>query len=140
MNMFNAKAIRAMTVCLVLAVSPLGVRADDERQSLEELRNTVVNLLQALVDQGVITKEKAQQMVKAAQDKAAADAAAVAKADEGAVRVPYVPQIVKDEIAKQVAEEVKPAVVANVEKDAKSEGWGVPGALSDWLKRTRITG
>ena len=78
--------------------------AADERQSLEELRNTVVNLLQALVDQGVISREKAQQMVKAAQDKAAADAAAVAKSDEGAVRVPYVPQIVKDEIAKQVAE------------------------------------
>jgi len=139
--MFNAKAIRAMTACLVLAVSPLAVcRADDERQSLEELRNTVVNLLQALVDQGVITKEKAQQMVKAAQDKAAADAAAVVKADEGAVRVPYVPQIVKDEIAKQVEQEVKPAVVAGVVQEAKDEKWGIPGALADWLTRTRFYG
>jgi hypothetical protein len=88
----------------------------------------------------VISREKAQQMVKAAQEKAAADAAAVAKADEGAVRVPYVPQIVKDEIAKQVAEEVKPAVVADVVKDAKTEKWGVPGALPDWLTRTRVYG
>jgi hypothetical protein len=141
MNMLNAKALRSMTACLLLATAPLVVcRADDERQSLEELRNTVVNLLQALVDQGVITREKAQQMVKAAQDKAAADAAAVAKADEGAVRVPYVPQIVKDEIAKQVEQEVKPEVVAGVVKEAKDEKWGVPGALADWLTRTRLYG
>ena len=81
-------------------------------------------------------------MVKAAQEKAAQRDAGRrrAKADEGAVRVPYVPQIVKDEIAKQVAEQVKPDVVADVVKEAKTEKWGVPGALADWLTRTRISG
>jgi hypothetical protein len=139
--MFNAKVLWAALASLAITLAPaIACRAADERQSLEELRNTVVNLLQALVDQGVITREKANQMVKAAQDKAAADAAAVAKADEGAVRVPYVPQIVKDEIAKQVAEEVKPGVVADVLSEAKTEKWGVPGALPDWLTRTRISG
>ena len=139
--MFNAKVLRIATALLALTLAPaIASRAADERQSLEELRNTVVNLLQVLVDQGVLTREKAAQMVKAAQDKAAADAAAVAKADEGAVRVPYVPQIVKDEIAKQVADEVKPAVVADVISEAKTEKWGVPGALADWLTRTRLTG
>jgi hypothetical protein len=141
MSMFNAKVLWAAAVSTVLMLVPaIACRAADERQSLEELRNTVVNLLQALVDQGVISREKAAQMVKAAQDKAAADAAAVAKADEGAVRVPYVPQIVKDEIAKQVAEEVKPSVVADVINEAKTEKWGVPGALADWLTRTRLSG
>jgi hypothetical protein len=141
MSMFNAKVLWAAAASTVLMLAPaIACRAADERQSLEELRNTVVNLLQALVDQGVISREKAAQMVKAAQDKAAADAAAVAKADEGAVRVPYVPQIVKDEIAKQVAEEVKPGVVADVINEAKTEKWGVPGALADWLTRTRLSG
>jgi hypothetical protein len=140
MNMFKAKVWRATTALVALALAPALASQADERQSLEELRNTVVNLLQALVDQGVISREKAQQMVKAAQDKAAADAAAVAKADEGAVRVPYVPQIVKDEIAKQVAEEVKPGVVADVVKEAKEEKWGVPGALPEWLTRTHLYG
>ena len=141
MNMFTAKLLRASMASLALGIAPVAAcLAADERQSLEELRNTVINLLQALVDQGVITREKAEQMVKSAQDKAAADAAAAAKADEGAVRVPYVPQIVKDEIAKQVAEQVKPAVVADVVKEAKTEKWGVPGALADWLTRTRISG
>jgi hypothetical protein len=139
--MFTAKLLRAMAASIALAAAPVvACLAADERQSLEELRNTVVNLLQALVDQGVMTREKAAQLVKAAQDKAAADAAAVAKADEGAVRVPYVPQIVKDEIAKQVAEQVKPDVVADVVKEAKTEKWGVPGALADWLTHTRISG
>ncbi|HTV96599.1 MAG TPA: putative porin [Steroidobacteraceae bacterium] len=138
--MYRASFLPAMIACLTLALAPvMSALAADERQSLEELRNTVINLLQALVDQGVITREKADQMVKAAQAKAAADAAALAKEDEGAVRVPYVPQIVKDEIAKQVAEEVKPQVVAGVVDQAKTEGWGVPGALADWLKRTRLS-
>src|ERR1700735_3577001 len=121
MSMGKAKFLTAMSF-LTLALAPVAGRAADERQSLEELRNTVINLLQGLVEQGVITREKADQMVKAAPAK---DAAAVAKSDEGAVRVPYVPQIIKDEIAKQVAEEVKPAVVADVVKDAKMEQWGV---------------
>jgi hypothetical protein len=141
MNTITAKFLRASMMTLSLALAPVVTgMAADERQSLEELRNTVINLLQVLVDQGVISKEKAAQMVKAAQDKAGADAAAVAKSDDGAVRVPYVPQIVKDEIAKQVAEQVKPAVVADVVNEAKTEKWGVPGALADWLTRTRISG
>jgi hypothetical protein len=143
-NTLRTRPWRLLTALLALTalsnVPVQGSYAADERQSLEELRNTVINLLQALVDQGVISKEKAAQMVKAAQDKAAADAAAVAKADEGAVRVPYVPQIVKDEIAKQVAEQVQPGVVAAVVKDAKTEKWGVPGALPEWLTRTRVSG
>jgi hypothetical protein len=131
----------AALLSLALSVAPFAAPlAADERQSLEELRNTVINLLQALVDQGVISKEKAAQMVKQAQDKAAADAAALAKSEEGAVRVPYVPQVVQDQIAKQVAEEVKPAVVADVVKEAKDEQWGVPGALPDWIRDTRISG
>ncbi len=139
--MWNPRILRAVAAALALAIAPtLACHAEDERQSLEELRNTVVNLLQALVEQGVITKEKAQQMVQAAQAKVARESGATAKDEEGAVRVPYVPQIVKDEIAKQVAEEVKPGVVADVVKEAKTEGWGVPGALADWLKHTRITG
>jgi Putative porin len=141
MNMLTAKFLRASMASLALALAPaVACLAADERQSLEELRNTVINLLQTLVDQGVITREKAEQMVKSAQEKAAASAAAVAKSDEGAVRIPYVPQIVKDEIAKEVAEQVKPGVVADVVSEAKTEKWGVPGALADWLTRTRISG
>jgi hypothetical protein len=145
---WNHRLGAAVAVALALA-SPGLYAAEEptERQSLEEIRNTVVNLLRALVDKGLMTREQAEQLVKQAQDKAAADAAtkaaqdaATAKADEGAVRVPYIPQIVKDEISKQVAQEVKPAVVEDVVKEAKAEKWGVPAALPDWLSRVKVFG
>jgi hypothetical protein len=139
---------RAVAGALVL-LAPAAYGADSaaEKQSMAELRNTVVNMLQALVDKGLLTREQAQQLVKQAQDKAAADAATaaakdaqVAKDEQNAVRVPYVPQIVKDEISKQVATEVKPAVVADVVKEAKAEGWGVPASLPEWLSRVKVFG
>jgi hypothetical protein len=118
-----------------------------QQQSVDELRDTLVNLLQALVDKGLLTREQAQALVKRAQDKAAADAAAnaarnaaQAQEEQNAVRVPYVPQIVQDQISQQVAEQIKPAVVAQVVQDAKDQRWGVPGALPDWLSRVRVFG
>jgi hypothetical protein len=135
-----------VAAALILALGAPAVPAADattEQQSLEEVRNTVINLLQALVDKGLITREQAQALVKQAQDKAAADAAKnaqAAKEEENAVRVPYVPQIVKDEISKQVAEEVKPQVVQSVVAEAKTERWGVPGALPDWISRVHPFG
>ena len=150
--MFSPRALRVATALLTLALGPPTVcHADDERQSLEELRNTVINLLQALVDKGLLTREQAQQLVRQAQDKAAADAAAAAananatqaanaEEEKNAVRVPYVPQIVKDEISKQVAQEVQPSIVADVLQQAKKDGWGVPGGLPEWLARVRVFG
>jgi hypothetical protein len=140
----------AAAAAVALAVSSPTLRAADdaaERQSLDEVRNTVINMLQALVDKGLLTREQAQALVKQAQDKAAADAAAAAaknaaqaKEEQNAVRVPYVPQIVKDEISKEVAQQVEPSVTQDVVQQAKTEGWGVPGALPEWLSRVRVFG
>lgn len=135
-----SRFLRAAIAVACLAATPLVARAASEQQNLEELRNTVVNLLQALVDQGVMSRDKATELVKRAQEKAAADTATAAKADEGAIRVPYVPQVVRDEISKQVAQEVRPGVVSDVVERARQERWGVPGALPDWLSRVRVTG
>ena len=129
----------AVAACL-LASSTAPAYAGSEQKSLEELRNTVVNRLQALVDQHVITAEQAAKMVQQAQEKATKDTATAEARDAGAVRVPYVPQIVKDEIAKQVEEAVKPKVVEDVVAAAATQGWGVPGALPEWLGHVRATG
>src|SRR3974390_892797 len=77
----------------------------DETQSLEELRNTVINLLQGLVKKGVLTQEQAQAMVADAQAKAEAEAkakTAQAEAEKGAVRVTHVPVIVRQQIEDEV--------------------------------------
>jgi hypothetical protein len=134
---------------MAAVLAPALAIADEasDRQSLEVVRNTVVNLLQALVAKGLLTREQADQMVKQAQDKAATDAATtaeknaqVAREESNAIRVPYVPQIVKDEISKQVAEEVTPGVVTQVVQQARDEKWGIPAALPDWLSRVRVFG
>jgi hypothetical protein len=146
MKLFPSRA-GILLVAALLAVTPAFAADSAEEQSLTELRNTVVNLLQALVEKGLLTREQAQQLVKQAQDKAAAEAAAKAaknaeqaKEDQNAVRVPYVPQIVKDEISKEVAQTVGPSVVADVKEQAKKEGWGVPAALPEWLSRVKVFG
>ncbi len=138
----------AVAAALILGSSPGAFASEGvDEQSLGELRNTIVNLLQAMVDKGLLTKEQAELLVKQAQTKAAADAqaraaqnAAQAKEEAGAVRVPYVPQIVKDEISKQVEKEVTPTVVAGVVAQAKQEKWGIPGALPEWMSRVRVYG
>jgi hypothetical protein len=143
MSWSHRRGVAAAVALLVLAPALAVAEPQGEAQSLEELRNTVINLLQALVEKGLLTREQAQALVKQAQDKAAADAAKnaqVEKGEENAVRVPYVPQIIKDEISKQVAEEVKPQVVESVVAEAKTEKWGVPGALPEWLSRVRPFG
>jgi hypothetical protein len=113
----------------------------------DELRNTLINLLEALVQKGVLTREQAQGLVADAQAKAAAaakeqstkDAADAAEA-RSAVRVTYVPQIVKDQIETDVANQVSKQVATQVVQTAKSQGWGVPGALPDWIRNVRVYG
>lgn len=131
-----------------LYAGPVAAASDQQdKQSVEVLRDTVINLLQALVQQGVITRQQAENMVKSAQAKANADLAAEQarqaqekKEEQGAVKVPYVPQIIQQKIANQVAAQVQPAVTSDVLKEAKKEGWGVPGALPDWIRKVRVAG
>ncbi len=141
----SAKSLRtaAFVIAAQLGCASAIAAQSDEARSLNELRNTVVNLLQTLVERGVVTREQAEAMVNAAQQKAATDAAATAaqeQAEAGAVRVPYVPEIVKEEIRKQVAAELAPQVTKDVIQQAQDEQWGVPAALPDWIKRVRWGG
>ena len=135
----------AGAVCLGIVLAPAAALAQSagapDQQAMLELRNTVVNLLQGLVQRGIITQDDAQKMVADAQSKAQTEVAARSaqeKAEEGAVRVTYVPDTVKDEIAAEVAKDVAPTVVDDVVTRAKDEGWGVPGALPSWVRNLDV--
>ncbi len=141
----SAKSHRIVAFTLAAQACCAGALAapSQEERNLNELRNTVVNLLQTLVERGVVTRDQAEAMVSAAQKKAGDDAATTEtqdKAEANAVRVPYVPEIVKDEIRKQVMAELAPEVTKNVVEQAQSEQWGVPAALPDWVRRVRWYG
>ena len=110
----------------------------DERESLESLRQTTRALIDALVEQGVLSREKADALVRAAEQKAQAAVAAspapkpsVTPDGKPVLRVPYVPESVRA----QIRDEVKEEVVAQ----ARAERWGVPNAPA-WVNNIKIDG
>jgi len=109
----------------------------DERADLEQLRATTLGLIDALVDNGILPREKAQQLMHDVETKANARLAEGRPAEIGkdgkkVVRVSYVPESMKNEIRDQVKQEVL--------AQAKTERWGEPGALPSWLDRFQFEG
>ncbi len=113
-----------------------------ERESLETLRQTTLALIELLVQNGTLPRDKADALLAEARSRGAATATApgtwgAAPAAAGAaavttVRVPYVPQVVRDQIRNEVREEV----IAR----ARIERWGVPNATAEWTDRIAIEG
>lgn len=132
MNATKLKLLPALIGCGLLMA---GMQAHaDERESLESLRQTTTKLIQAMVAKGVLTQAQADDMLKQAQAPVADQAKpqAEAKSDKPVVRIPYVPQPVKDQIRAEVKEEVL--------AQARAERWGVPNAVAEWTDRIKIDG
>lgn len=133
-NHRTPRRLGAATVLLAAAVS--GTVHAGEREDLESLRDTTLSLIQTLVEQGWIPKEKADELVRRAKKSGPPPGETEEKVtengDEKTVRVPYVPQIVRDEIYAKVKDDVM--------AQAKSERWGEPGALPEWLDRIKVGG
>ncbi|MGG1948138.1 putative porin [Trinickia sp. NRRL B-1857] len=106
--------------------------------------STVINLINLLVKRGVITQANANDLIQEAQAEAAqAKAANVSRGPRtaavvngptqpGDVAVPYVPQVVRD----QIKDEVKQEVMAQ----AKAENWAQPNTFPDWVSRITLDG
>jgi hypothetical protein len=121
-------------------------------------RNAVVNLIERLVDRGLLPKEDAVELIQQAEADAAqaraetetisgaatqasvmAQAAVQAAAEanaaptgDDAVRVTYIPEVVKT----QIREQIKAEMIA----EAKAEAWTTPNAVAEWTSRIRIFG
>jgi len=137
------KLLLACSAVLLTAFSLNAVAQEAAGSDMAVLRNTVVNLLEAMVKQGLISRESAEKLVAEAQSKANAEAVASVAAGApapGDVRVTYVPQVVQDQITAQVKQDVQASVVADVKKAAVDEGWGVPAALPSWVRNATWTG
>ena len=142
----TVRLLALFCACALAAPSVSFADSAGDDHNLLELRDTVINLIQALVQRGVITREQAEKMIQDAKAKAQAEVAqneaakkAQEEADKGAVRVPYVPQIVKDEIKKEVVDEITPSVKQQVAADLSAPGT-VASALPDWVRRMVWTG
>lgn len=118
-----------MLACCVVATP---VYADDERASLELLRQTTLNLIETLVEAGALPREKADALVKKAEKDAAKKLAAKKSDTPAPVRVQYVPEVVKNEIREQIKQEVL--------AQAKTERWAEPNAIPSWLDSIKWEG
>ena len=123
---------------MAAAVSTListSVLADD-RESVEQLRQTTMAIIDALVEKGILTREAANQMIANATKKAAGAAALATPAPAvkpgDPVRVTYVPETVREQIKEQLRDEI----VAQ----ARTERWAEPNAVPEWVDRIRVEG
>lgn len=124
-------AMRQVTLAALITVGLSAAQAD-EREDLETLKQTTINLIQALVQQGVLPADKADALVKQAEAKAKASVAEAKKTEQSTVRVQFVPESVR----KQIADEVREEVVAQ----AKAERWGDVNAVPEWVDRFKFEG
>lgn len=122
----------ALHTVALAALMTTGLAQAQEREDLEILKQTTINLIQALVQQGVLTADKADQLIKQAETKAKATVAETKRVDQSTVRVQLVPESVRKQIAEQVREEVI--------TQAKAERWGDVNTVPEWVDRFRFTG
>jgi polyhydroxyalkanoate synthesis regulator phasin len=124
---------RALAAAALAAAALLGGGAQaSEREALETLRQTTQNLIDALVRQGVLSRDAADQLIADAEQRARAAADAQRRADETTVRVPYVPETLRRAIADEVREEVVTR--------ARAERWGDVNVVPEWIDRIRLDG
>lgn len=141
----NAKLLLALSLSIGLgATAPLANA--DERESLEQLKATTTNLIDLLVQEGVLPKDKADAMMKKASQDAAqqvkqAKAIEATSAENTAqenipqadksVRVQYVPEHVK----KEMRDEIQKEVMTKLNYKAGTR-LGLPG----WIDRIAFNG
>ncbi len=127
--------------------APVLPAAAGERESLEDMRATTMSLIELLVQEGVLSKEKADALLKQAQQarlKAQQEAAAQAEVQKdntaqtdkasnkpGAIRVQYVPEHVKNEMRAEIEQEVMKKLNYKA-----GERLGIP----EWIDRVEWTG
>lgn len=112
----------ALTFGVMLTAAP-GVSRADEREDLEKLRATVLSLIDVLVKNKIVPKDKADAMMREAQAQANNRLAQLPPPQTGpdgkkVVRVPYVPEAIKV----QMREEIKAEVLAETRKQNNNSG------------------
>ncbi len=114
----------------------------DERESLEQLRSTTLNLIDLLVEEGVLPKSKADAIVKQATEQAAKQVSQApssesqesldsGKKEDSSVRVQYVPEHIKAEMRQEIENEVMTKL--NYKGDERL-------ALPSWIDRFSFNG
>ena len=105
-------------------------------------QNVTANLINRLVQRGVLTKQDASELMQLAEADAAAARTQQEAANEYAelvgggrdeeVRVPYIPEVVRT----QMRDEIKAELMAQAQRD----GWSGRDSVPAWVKRMNVFG
>lgn len=145
----RARLAPLAAACLAVAASsavaqattpstPAPTAASPEVAALTELRTTTLALIEALVEQGLLTRAKADELLRRARAAAEGPTAAAPApptgwgAPKSVVRVPYLSETTRA----QIKEEVRNDVLAT----ARDEGWTDGRRMPGWLKWVAIEG
>lgn len=137
---FSKQPHRRRALCLAIGLLLAGGAPAALAQNAPPSSNATINLIRLMVKKGLITQADADGLIaeanaeaeQARKTQASSAVAANDGAQPGDVRVPYVPQSVRNEIREQVKQEV----IAQ----ARSEHWAQPDALPEWLDRIAWSG
>jgi hypothetical protein len=122
-----------LTLLVALAAGAVLPARADERQALEQLRATTLALIEALVSQGLLPRERADTLIRQAAPPPSPSAtpawgtplAAAGAASAPVVRVPYIPESLRQQITTDIRNEVLAT--------ARTDGWADARALPKWL-------
>lgn len=118
--------IRSLLAAGVAGAALLALPA--QAQSTDDI---AVDLLQLMIDEGLLPAHKAQSLLDRARARAQEREDRQA-ANATAIEVPYVPEVVRE----QLREEVKAEVIAQ----AKEERWITADPIPEWIDGVRVSG
>jgi hypothetical protein len=134
--------LKAGTVAIAVVMSVSSAWAADAPAATQPSQNVTINLIRLLVKQGVLSQTQADALVKEAEAEAvqARQAPPPTQAagndlpppEAGSIRVPYVPENVK----KQIADSIRTQVM----EEARQENWAQPDQVPAWSKKVKLTG
>ena len=131
------KPILTLLAAALLAAAlpaPAQTPTSSDKEEIARLRATTQALIDVLVAQGLLTRDKAEAILRQAQAAATAPTPQpqADAAKPNVLRIPYVPETLRQ----QMRDEIKAEVLAQ----AKGERWGQADALPDWVGRIKISG
>ena len=100
-------------------------------------QNVTINLINRLVERGVLSAEDARELIQQAETDAADARSQALKAEtdqatNDTVRIPYIPEIVKVQIRDELKDDVM--------RQARLEHWVAPDALPAWVNHMVVKG
>lgn len=136
--MLNKKKLLPLCISMSMGLSMVSPMA-----AAQTLNAT--DLLNLLVEEGVLSEEKAVDLVekirkRKERSQSQLSEESVQPTNSQTVRVPYVPETVKQEIRSAVRQELRADVTQDVITHAKTERWGIPEALPEWVGKVKVNG